>query len=256
MRNNQYWEKRVANETWDLYNDLEKKNKMLLEMYQEAKLDIEDEVMRILYKVNAGKPVTLSDMHKYNRLTKLKENITDIIKELGKKAEDFGKSQLEDAIIKEYKKVMETLDNIDFAMPNKKLMDMMLNNPWSGATFSERLWENTRVLANNLNEILTKGLVQGKSIESISKELDIRMMKGFNACHKLIRTETMHYLNESCKKAYKDSGCREVQIWAAIDERTCAHCGKEHSKAYKVDSAPILPFHPMCRCTYLPVINE
>ena len=65
----------------------------------------------------------------------------------------------------------------------------------------------------------------------------------------------MHYLNESAFKAYKDGGCEEVEIYAAKDERTCEICGTRHQKKYKIDKRPILPFHPNCRCTYLPVIN-
>lgn len=64
----------------------------------------------------------------------------------------------------------------------------------------------------------------------------------------------MHYLNESAFKAYKDGGCEEVEIYAAKDERTCEICGTRHEKKYKIDKIPILPFHPNCRCTYLPVI--
>lgn len=44
-------------------------------------------------------------------------------------------------------------------------------------------------------------------------------------------------------------------IYVAKDERTCEICGTRHKKKYKIDKRPILPFHPNCRCTYLPVIN-
>ena len=65
----------------------------------------------------------------------------------------------------------------------------------------------------------------------------------------------MHYLNESAFKAYKNGGCEEVEIYAAKDKRTCEIYGTKHKKKYKIDKRPILPFHPNCRCTYLPVIN-
>ena len=65
----------------------------------------------------------------------------------------------------------------------------------------------------------------------------------------------MHYLNESAFKAYKNGGCEEVEIYAAKDERTCEICGARHKKKYKIDKRPILPFHPNCRCTYLPVTD-
>ena len=46
-----------------------------------------------------------------------------------------------------------------------------------------------------------------------------------------------------------------MEIYTAKDERTCEVCGTRHEKKYKIDKRPILPFHPNCRCTYLPVIN-
>lgn len=48
----------------------------------------------------------------------------------------------------------------------------------------------------------------------------------------------------------------KVQWWAAEDERTCETCGANHEKEYDIDKAPILPCHPGCRCTWLPVIDD
>lgn len=255
MKNNDYWEKRIAKNTWNIYNSLEQKNKALLEMYQEASTSISDELYRVAEKMKTATP-TLSDMHKFNRLTKLQENINSIIKELGNNLESFGKKNMYEGFRKNYKATMEALEQIDFAIPNKKLMEQLLNKPWLGSNFSERLWKNTKVLAMNLNDILTTGLVQGKTITEMAIKLNNRMNQGFNVAHRLVRTETMHYLNESSFMAYKDVGCEKVQYWAAEDERTCPRCGMKHGNTYSLKDRPILPLHANCRCTYLPVINE
>ena len=63
-KNNNYWIDRIANETYKIYNSLEEKNRALLEMYQEATLSIQDELFSIAQKINQGKTLTLSDMHK------------------------------------------------------------------------------------------------------------------------------------------------------------------------------------------------
>ncbi|MEG0709493.1 MAG: hypothetical protein RR481_04600, partial [Longicatena sp.] len=39
-------------------------------------------------------------------------------------------------------------------------------------------------------------------------------------------------------------------------ERTCEICGTNHEREYDIDKAPILPCHPGCRCTCLPVIDN
>ena len=255
-KKNNYWIDRIANETYKIYNSLEEKNRALLEMYQEATLSIQDELFSIAQKINQGKTLTLSDMHKYNRLSVLKKNIENIIEQLTENVESFGTINMINAGKEVYKNVRSNIQDISFSIPNQRVMEEMLNKPWHGGNFSKRLWKNTQTLAMNLNDILTIGLTQGKTTTEIAVELKNRMNKGFNDCHKLVRTETMHYLNESAFKAYKDGGCEEVEIYAAKDERTCEICGARHGKRYKIDKRPILPFHPNCRCTYLPVINE
>lgn len=255
MKNSEYWEKRIAKNTWNIYNSLEQKNKALLEMYQEASTSISDELYKLAEKMKTATPM-LSDMHRFNRLTKLQENINSIIKELGNDLENFGKKNMYEGFSNNYKTIMEALGQIDFAMPNKKLMEQLLNKPWLGSNFSERLWKNTKVLAMNLNDILTTGLVQGKTVTEMAIQLNNRMNQGFNAAHRLVRTETMHYLNESSFMAYKDAGCEKVQYWAAEDERTCPRCGMKHGNTYSLKDRPILPLHANCRCTYLPVIDE
>lgn len=131
-----------------------------------------------------------------------------------------------------------------------------MDRPWLGSNFSTRLWKNTQVLASNLNDIITVGITQGKTITEMAIQLNNRMNEGFNVAHRLIRTETMHYLNESSKKAYKDGGCSEVQVWAAVDERTCKVCGGKHGNVYKLKECPTLPLHANCRCTVLPVVDK
>lgn len=250
-----YWEKRAAQKTWDIYNSLEEKNRSLLEMYQEASYNIGEELYKVSEKMQTSTPM-LSDMHKFNRLTKLQNNINIIIKDLASNVENFGRSNMYEGFEYNYESIMEALGKEQFSIPNKELMEQLLNKPWLDSSFSKRLWKNTKVLANNLNEVLTIGLQQGKTVTEIAIQLNNRMNEGFNITHRLVRTETMHYLNESSFKAYKDAGCKKVQLWAAVDERTCPSCGIKHGNIYRLEDRPILPLHANCRCTYLPVIDD
>ena len=170
MKNSEYWAERVAEETWNKYNSYEEYNKNLLELYQEAILDIEEELYRLSVKL--GERPNLTDMHDTNRLTKLKRRLENIAKDLSEKSIEHCKKQLTEAIREQYEDVIARVTNEDFSLPKKKEIDMMLNNPWSGMNYSERIWENGRVLAFNLNEVLTRGLIQGKSIMDMTKELN------------------------------------------------------------------------------------
>lgn len=249
-----YWEKRIANDTWKTYNNLEEKNRALLEMYQDASRAISDELYTLTEKLQTSTP-SLSDMHKYNRLTGLRNKMESIIRDLGENVETFGKENMFEGFKDTYSNVMVQLGKLEFDEVPKKVMEEMLNRPWQGGTFSERLWKNTQVLASNLNEILVNGLTQGKTVTEMAIQLSNMMNTGFNISHRLIRTETMHYLNESAFKGYEDAGCEEVELWAAEDERTCEICGAKHGTKYKIKDRPTLPLHANCRCTYLPVVD-
>jgi len=255
MKNSEYWEKRIANSTWQTYNNLEEKNRALLEMYQDASRAISEELYDLAEKMQTATP-TRSDMHKHNRLTNLQKNMEDIIRELGEKVESFGKDNMKEGFKETYSNVMAKLGITEFDMVPEKVMEEMLEKPWMGRNFSTSLWKNTQVLADNLNDILVNGITQGKTVTEMAIQLNNRMNEGFNVSHRLIRTETMHYLNESAFKGYEDAGCEEVQLWAAEDERTCDICGAKHGKTYKLKDRPILPLHTLCRCTYLPIVDD
>ncbi|MEG0372198.1 MAG: minor capsid protein, partial [Clostridium sp.] len=256
MKNSEYWESRIANKTWQTYNNLEEKNRDLLEMYQDASLQISEELYKVTEKINGGKGITLSDMHKFKRLTGLQKNMENIIRSIGESVETFGKNNMMEGFKDTYSNIMVELGQTQFSMIPKKVMEEMMNRPWLGSSFSERLWKNTQVLASNLNEILVTGLTQGKTISEIAIQLSNMMNTGFNVSHKLVRTETMHYLNESAKKAYKNGGCEEVQVWAAVDERLCKVCGVKHGNIYRIKDCPTLPLHSNCRCTILPIVDR
>lgn len=253
MKNSEYWIKRVSKITWQRYNDLEKENKKLLKFYNQAIDQVERELAKIAIKMQ-GNP-SLTNQHDQKRLNKLKLQMEKITEELTVKIKGFTEEQIRKAIIDQYQDIIAKLSENDFAGPDEDLIKMMVDNPWSGANFGDRLWKNKSLLEFNLNEILTRGFIQGKTMTEIAEELSLRMSKNFDVCLRLVRTERMHYLNESSKKAYKDAGVKKLQYWAAEDERTCETCGSYHEEIMDFDKIPILPLHPNCRCTYIPFIE-
>lgn len=255
-KNSEYWEKRIASETWKVYNSLEEKNKELLQFYIEASENVKNELYRLAEKYSKDGVLSLSEMHKQNRLAELNQKYEKIIEELGHTTEEFAKKNMQQGFQDVYEKTAKGVGDNDFSMPNKKLMEKMMETPWRGDNFSGRLWKNQKKLAVSLNDVLLTGLQQGKTVTEIAISLHNRMGQGFNECHRLVRTETMHYLNDAALHRYKDAGVEYVQIWAALDERTCDTCGGYHEKIYPIDKCPAVPLHANCRCTVLPVVDE
>lgn len=255
-KNSEYWEKRIANSTWKQYNSLEERNKKLLEFYIDASESIKDELYTLAEKYSKDGVLSRTEMHKQNRLQKLNQNFEKIIEDLGHKVETFAKENMQQGFENVNENIATKMGEIDFAMPNKNLMEKLFEEEWRGDSFSGRLWKNQRKLARGLNSILLVGLQQGKTATEMAIQLHNFMGKGFNECHRLVRTETMHYLNSATLQRYKNANVEYVQIWAAADERTCTTCGGYHTKTYPIEKAPILPLHANCRCTYLPVTDK
>ena len=255
-KNSEYWEKRIASETWKVYNSIEEKNKELLQFYIEASESVKDELYRLAEKYSKDGVLSLSEMYKQNRLAELNKKYENIIEELGRTTEEFAKKNMQQGFQNVYEKTAKGMGDNDFSMPNKKLMEKMMETPWRGGNFSGRLWKNQKKLAVSLNDVLLTGLQQGKTVTEIAIALHNRMGQGFNECHRLVRTESMHYLNDATLHRYKDAGVEYVQIWAALDEITCDTCGGYHEKIYPIDKCPAVPLHANCRCTILPVVDE
>lgn len=255
-KNSEYWEKRIADKTtWRLYNTLEEKNRALLEMYQDATREINSAIYELGEKLSKDGQIKRSDLYKYNHLKNLQAKMNSILKTLGGTIEAFASGNMENAFKENYSDILKSLGEKGFDLPNKKLMEEILKKPWFGGNFSDRLWGNTEKLAQILNSELRQGLQQGKTTTEVAAKIAALMQSSFNSAHRLVRTETMHYLNQSSLEAYKAGGVQFVQFWAAMDERTCPSCGALHGKIYTIDKVPVLPLHAHCRCTYLPVTD-
>ena len=156
-KNSEYWEKRLASETWKTYNSLEEKNRELLEFYIDASESVKDELYRLAEKYSKDGVLSLSDMHKQNRLTELNGKFEKIIEDLGHSTEAFAKKNMQDGFKKVYADTAAGMGDLDFSMPNKKLMEKLMETPWRGDNFSGRLWKNQKKLAVSLNDILLTG---------------------------------------------------------------------------------------------------
>lgn len=138
------------------------------------------------------------------------------------------------------------------AMPNR-VVETILKNPWSGEHFSSRVWSNTDVLAQHLNEIITAGFESGIGSRKMAKELRERMEVGKHAANRLIRTETTYMTNAAEIESYKEMGIEKYIFIATLDLRTSKTCQELDRKEFFVKDAKAgvnLPaMHPYCRST-------
>lgn len=141
----------------------------------------------------------------------------------------------------------------EIAKIDPQMMRDILSYPWSGANFSQRLWQNMRALQFNVRQILTQGMIQGQSIAAMSKRLSDSMGKSYKQAETLIRTETTNIHAEADRRAYDAAGVKEYEYMATLDNRTSEICASLDGQHFKVADAKTgvnyPPMHPNCRST-------
>ncbi|EIA1375193.1 head protein [Enterococcus faecalis] len=147
---------------------------------------------------------------------------------------------------------------------SKKELENIMNYPWSGKTFSSRLWGNISSLEQRLSNSIINSLASGEGVLEalrtmkndgvVSGMFKLEQGKFNRSIENLVRTEYSHFAVEGVRKSLKDVGIKQTQSWSAEDERVCSICGRRHGKEIKDDWHP--PYHGRCRCTEIPMVPE
>lgn len=253
MKNNSYWEKRLANDLWNAYNDTSKYQKELIEIYKKATDEILEELYRIASKYEENGVISRSEFYKAEHLKRMEKGFNDVLKGLGEKIENKGSKIILNAGEDVVKKTGKSL-GIDINY-NEDLAKKLIQTKWKGSNFSKRIWRNSKKLEKELNTQVKKGILTGKPTAQIAMELNKSMGSGLSNSARLIRTETMHHMNDINLAHMKDSGISKVKEIVTLDERTSSTCKVHNNKIHDIDKAPILPRHPNCRCVLIPYVD-
>lgn len=141
----------------------------------------------------------------------------------------------------------------DFAAMPTRVVEQILKNPWSGKSFSARVWGNTEVLAEKLNESLTAGFMSGAGIKKMVQDIQELSQVGKHAATRLVRTEVTYMANAAEMESYEEAEIERYQFLATLDMRTSDICQEHDGKVFPVkDGVPgknMPPLHPYCRST-------
>lgn len=118
----------------------------------------------------------LSANSSISRLEALQGQIDLILNDLFDKGVAQMKNQFGDDFVEGYyKKCYDLQSRAGFFNEIAKIdyaaIENVVSYPWSGAMFSDRLWQNKQALLFNTREVLTQGLIQGKSVNVMSSAL-------------------------------------------------------------------------------------
>lgn len=233
--------------------------------YQEWKASLAEYVDRIAAvqdpKVKATLTAqldALSANSSISRLEALEGQIDLILNDLFDKGvaqmkEQFGADFIEGYYKKCYDLQSRTGFFNEIAKIDYSAIENVVSYPWSGAMFSDRLWQNKQALVFNTREILTQGIIQGKSVNVMSSALSAKLGQSYKNAERLVRTEAAHIHAESDRAAYQEAGVEYYEYMATLEVRTCETCGDLDGKHFKVSEAKAgvnyPPIHPNCRCT-------
>jgi len=208
---------------------------------------------------------TLSTRSRVTRLEQVEAAIKVNVAELRARQEQMVTELLHSTYEKSY---YRTAYNIQKALGFGKTLELLnpmdvanaCAYPWSGASFSERIWTNTDALARELRETITVGLIRGTGIDEMTRSIRDKMGVSFSAAERIIRTETARVVEDAELQSYKDCGIDRYEILVQLDERTCKTCGPKDGQQHAVKSARMgenyPPFHPRCRCTTVAVFDD
>ena len=171
---------------------------------------------------------------------------------------------LEDTLIglftEQYKEVSELL-GIMAPVINREAIKTIIEYPYAGKMFSDRIWDNKDALVKHIKQNLTAGIIRGDSIQKMSRQLKKDLNVLYYQAERLVRTETNYAMNQGHLKGYADSGVVEkYEFLAAIDSRTSKLCKNQNGEVYKLSDAVVgvnfPPLHPHCRSTVIPILED
>ena len=139
----------------------------------------------------------------------------------------------------------------NFATIDNNMIDALLQDPWSGVNYSQRIWGNTDILADNLSHILGGAMLSGQSMELTAKQMRDRFNVSKYYAERLIRTETNHFNNEVDAMAYEEMGLDKYVFVATLDSRTSEICQAMDNQVFnyseREEGVNYPPLHPNCR---------
>ncbi|MCL2756904.1 MAG: minor capsid protein [Coriobacteriia bacterium] len=150
--------------------------------------------------------------------------------------------------------------SIGFNQLDELTLNQVLNYPWSGKNYSQRIWDNTDDLADALSDIMTRGVMTGASKEKMSREVRERFNASKSDADRLIRTESNYFHNQAEAKAYEDMGVEQYEYLATLDYRTSPICQKLDGKRFNLKDMKVgvnfPPMHPRCRSTVIAYFGD
>ena len=198
---------------------------------------------------------TLAYRSRINRLDSLKAGIDYELIQAGEKINN----KVTDTLTEVYKDTYTSLtEDLHFkkGVISSSVVKKALEQEWSGANYSSRIWSNTDNLAKAIKNEVVIGLNKGLNYRTMSQNIAKKFETSYKNAERLVRTETNHIQNQATLMGYTDAGVVKYQFLAVLDSRTSHTCSDLNGEVFKTEDATegenYPPMHPHCRSTTVP----
>lgn len=257
-------EEAVLKNNLKAFEDEAKMEKVLASIYASCQKEILASITETIAKVQkAGGEWSYANQSALTRSRGLFEQIGEQIKALGQKEQITFRQGLSNIYTDQFLRQVYDLGQsitvkANFNRLNPALIQKTLDYPWSGAMFSDRLWQDKERLGRNLRVGLTQSMILGEGIPQITDRINKGIDTARYNAERVARTETKRVTYCAHDDVYKDTGVEELRYRCANggDSRTCQYCRADNGKVFKRGEEPTLPRHPNCRCVYIPVVSD
>lgn len=207
---------------------------------------------------------TLAMRPRINRLEKLYgetlQELDNLGREVGKSMRDF----LADAYKGNYyRNIFDFVKVGGMSVALSKLdnlsVEKVLSARWSGKNYSQRIWNNTRLLSGVIKDTIANGVHRGLSIPQMSRMIEDKMHAGYSNAVRLVRTEMNFVNNQAHYDSMSDAGVEYYEFIAVLDNRTTTRCRARDGEVYLLEERDVgvnyPPLHARCRSTVAPFIE-
>ena len=215
---------------------------------------------KILLELN-----TLAMKSRITRLEALQYEIDKQLNDLNIEAEKSTKKLLTQTLKDDYYKNVYNISKdkgflANFSGIDNKTIERVLSYPWSGANYSDRIWDNKKQLSKTIKNEITQMVIRGESSNKVAARVSEKMNASYKNAVRLVQTEHAYCMNEASKYTYEDLNIEKYEFLATLDKRTCKDCGKLDGKVFNLKDAitglNYPPLHPNDRCTTVPYYED
>lgn len=253
MKNREYWIERANLDDKEMLKTSEEVARLLKKELVKVKEDVKKELLTLYAN-------SKTSSYKKSELNNVLKAIDKLLNTLYQNEENIINEKLIERYMKTYEKKASELElKASFTTLTKNVAEKAVLQNWSGATFSERIWENRRKLSFVLKSTIKKGLLRGDSVQDMSRILSKKLDVELKNAKRIIRTETCYVQTKANLQAYKNFDCKKFEFSAHLDRRTSDICRSLDGKVFNIEDAQagvnIPPLHPNCRSCILPIVD-